>query len=144
MSLFQLKHSLPISAPGLSLWPENDLDRFFNAPIPIGTGQLEATDLYETDDELVLEMAVPGLSGDEIDVSAVGRKLKIQATTPKKDNEGRRYCYREINHGVASRTFDLPTSVNLDAISARVENGLLTVKMPKASEAKVKKIVISN
>ena len=89
-------------------------------------------------------MSVPGLTGKEIDISVLGRKLEIKVTIPDQVEEDRRYSYKGINHDLVSRTIDLPASVDLDEISACVENGLLTIKMPKASEAKVKKIVISN
>ncbi len=144
MSLFHLKSSLPAFALRPSIWAEGDLDRWISGPIYSEKDKVQAADLYETDDTLILELSVPGLTGNEIDISVLGRKLEIKVTIPDQVEEDRRYSYKGINHDLVSRTIDLPASVDLDEISACVENGLLTIKMPKASEAKVKKIVISN
>ena len=144
MSLFHLKSSLPAFALRPSIWAESDLDRWVNGPIYSEKDKVQAANLYETDDTLILELPVPGLTGNEIDISVLGRKLEITVIIPDEAEEDRRYSYKGINHDLVSRTIDLPASVDLDAISACVENGLLTIKMPKASEAKAKKIVISN
>ena len=144
MALFHLKSSLPSLALRPSFWGETDLDKWVNTAMYREREKTQGADLYETDDMFVLELAVPGLTGDEIDISVLGRRLEIRANIPEQDKSDRHYAYRGIDNGLVSRTIDLPTSVDLDSISAGVENGLLVVKMPKASTAKVKKIVLSN
>ena len=99
-------------------------------------------DLYETDDALVLELAVPGLTASDLDVSIEGRDLTIRADVATPDTEGRRYWTRTIPRGQTTRSLKLPNSVDVDRVEARVQDGLLTLTMPKVNEAKVKKIEI--
>lgn len=102
-------------------------------------------DLYETEDALVLELAVPGLTAEAIDVSVEGRRLKVRADLPAADeDEGRRYFMRSLPRGRFARTVRLPSSVDTEAIEAQVQAGLLTLRMPKAVTAKARKIEIAN
>lgn len=99
-------------------------------------------DLFETDDALVLEMAVPGVRRDDIDVSVEGRQLTLRARVPELDDQNRRYWMQGIPRGEIGRNVKLPASVNVDDIHARVQDGLLTLTMPKSAEAQVRKIAI--
>ena len=100
-------------------------------------------DLSETGDVLILEMAVPGIRSEDLDISIEGRQLTIQGTLPYPDAEGaRRYWLQTIPRGEFRRTVTLPSGVDADGIEARVESGLLTLTMPKPAEAKARKIAI--
>ncbi|ADI16016.1 heat shock protein Hsp20 [Truepera radiovictrix DSM 17093] len=101
-------------------------------------------DLYETADNVVLEMAVPGVHVQDLDVSVEGRQLTISGTLPNVADEGRRYWLQTIPRGQFSRTVSLPASVELDNIQASVHEGLLTLTMPKAAAAKARKIEITS
>lgn len=101
-------------------------------------------DMYETSEDIVLEMAVPGIAVDDLDISVEGRQLSIKGQLPESNHEGRRYWLQTIPRGQFSRTVTLPTSVDIDAIEASVSEGLLTLTMPKVAEAKARKIAISN
>lgn len=135
----------------------SDFDRLFNELATPNRSTTEAlnypADLYETDEQLVLEMAVPGLEAQNLDISVEDRKLVIKASFNKEgistnDSEGqnkdRRYWMQSISRKDFSRSLKLPNSVDVDAINANVENGLLTLSMPKVAEAKVKKIEIAS
>jgi HSP20 family protein len=101
-------------------------------------------DLYETGDTVVLEMAVPGVQTQDLEVSIEGRQLTISGTLPNvSDNQERRYWLQAIPRGQFSRTVSLPTGVDLDHVDARVHEGLLTLTLPKAASAKARKIEIS-
>lgn len=100
-------------------------------------------DLYETAEAIVMEMAVPGISVDDLDISLEGRQLSVRGSLPEADSEGRRYWLQTIPHGQFNRTVTLPTNVEVDNIDARVENGLLRLTMPKVAEAKARKIAIN-
>ena len=102
-------------------------------------------DLYETGETVVLEMAVPGVQPQDLDVSIEGRKLTISGTLPNvTDNQERRYWLQTIPRGQFSRTVSLPAGVDLENVQARVNEGLLTLTMPKAVSAKVRKIEVSH
>jgi HSP20 family protein len=92
----------------------------------------------------VLEMAVPGVQVQDLDVSIEGRRLTISGTLPNlADDDGRRYWLQTIPRGQFSRTVSLPAGVDLDNVDARVHEGLLTLTMPKAASAKARKIAIT-
>lgn len=101
-------------------------------------------DLFETGDNVVLEMAVPGVQAQDLDVSIEGRQLTISGTLPNiAEDDGRRYWLQTIPRGQFSRTVSLPVGVDLDNVDARVHEGLLTLTMPKAASAKARKIAIT-
>ena len=101
-------------------------------------------DLYETGEELVLEMAVPGVVTDDLDISIEGRELSIRGNVPQTEGENRRYWVQSIPAGEFHRTITLPVQVEVDDVNATVENGLLTLRMPKQVQARARKINISN
>lgn len=143
-----LVRTRPIRTWGTESDPFDGIDRLFErltGPAYAGSADtLHAYpfDLYETDDAIVLEMAVPGVDPDDLDLSIEGRQLSIRATVPETDAEGRRYWTQTIPRGDIGRTVKLPVGVDADAVSARVRDGVLTLTMPKVHEAKVKKIAI--
>lgn len=146
MALVRSTRTLP--ARRWALDPFEEFDRFFNDYGAPATSRGEALyypmDLYETDEDLVLELAVPGLRADDIEVSIEGRQLSIRASLPELEKAtDRRYWMQGIPRGEMSRTVRLPASVEVDSIRADVEQGLLTLTMPKQAEAKVRKIAIS-
>lgn len=120
------------------LWNEvsstlfNRADAFVNYPV----------DLYETDRDLVLELAVPGIRAEALDISIEDRQLTIRGSYPAANDEGRRYWLQTIPRGEFRRSFSLPVAVVADEIRARVENGLLILTMPKVAEARARKIAI--
>ncbi|MFA5551356.1 MAG: Hsp20/alpha crystallin family protein [Trueperaceae bacterium] len=102
-------------------------------------------DLYETSDEVVLVMAVPGMRPDQLDISLEGRQLSIRGTLPEAEEgadetEERSYWVRSIPRGEFQRIVTVPAGVDADAIQATVDQGLLTLTLPKATEAKARKI----
>jgi HSP20 family protein len=129
--------------------PFDVIDRIFEDAGTSGFGRSESAaypmDLFETDEELVLEFAVPGLQADDLDISVEGRQLTVRATLPKlPDDEKRRYWLQAIPRGAITRTVRLPSGVDTDAIAAHVHFGMLELRMPKVAEAKVRKVAIEN
>lgn len=102
-------------------------------------------DLYETNEHLVLEMAVPGLQADNLDISIEGRQLTVRGTLPEVEGENeRRYWLTGIPRGEFTRTFTLPTTVVVENVQATIHNGVLTLTMPKVAEAQARKIAVTN
>jgi len=111
----------------------------FSSPYPI--------DLYEDGDNVVLEMAVPGLRPEQLDISLEGRQLSIRGTLPETEepeDSGRRYWSKGIVRGEFQRNVTVPAGVDPERITARVDQGLLILTMPKAQEAKARKIAIES
>ena len=104
-------------------------------------------DLYETENEIVVKAAIPGVKPEDIDVTVTGDLLTIKgefkSETEKKD-EKRNYHRQERRYGSFSRQVTLPAGVNADACQADFDNGVLTLKLPKVEEARVKKVQIQS
>lgn len=100
-------------------------------------------DLYEDNDNLVVKAEVPGMKKEDIQITLHGDTLSIsgERKLERKTDSG---TYRsERFEGRFHRVFSLPTVVNPDKITATYADGLLTISMPKAEEAKPKQIPVS-
>lgn len=106
-------------------------------------GVHQPIDLYETDDAVVVQMAVPGVRAEDLDLSIEGRQVTIRGTLRDEESEGRRYWLRSMPRGDFSRTVTVPSGIDADAIEASVDQGVLTLNMPKAPEAIARKIAVS-
>ena len=110
-----------------------------------GIGTYHPIDLYETDEAVVLQMLVPGVAADDIDISIEGRQLSIRGSAETEvEKSDRRYWLKGIAQGEFSRTVTVPTGIESGAIDAKVEEGILTVTMPKVPEALARKIAVGN
>lgn len=130
------------SLPSLSSWMDDILNKNFGNEFVsnFNTGiTLPAVNVLNTDDEFIVEMAVPGLKKDDFDINLDNQLLSISAeiyseNEEKKDN----YTRREFGYSSFKRTFSLPETVETEKINAKYEDGLLKVTLPKRDEAKKK------
>ncbi len=104
-----------------------------------------AVDMYQTDNEVVIKAAVPGIQAEDVQISVTGDVLTIKGEL-KKDDEVREknYHMREQRWGAFERSVMLPTAVLSDKAKADFENGILTVTLPKAEEVKPKLITVKS
>jgi HSP20 family protein len=103
-----------------------------------------AMDVYETDNELVVESSLPGVKPEEVDISVTGNTLTIKAETKKeeeKDEKGKYYC-RERRYGLFQRSVSLPVEVYANKAEAVFDNGVLKLTLPKTEAQKPRKIAI--
>jgi len=104
-------------------------------------------DMYETENDVVVKAAIPGVKPEDIEVTVTGDLLSIKgefrAESEVKD-EKRNYHRQERRYGSFCRQVTLPAGVNADACAADFENGVLTLTLPKVEEAKVKKVQIKS
>lgn len=104
-----------------------------------------AADLYETADEFILEMGLPGFDPADIDVTVEHGILAVSGQrTRNEEDEKRNYHVREHTYERFSRSFSIPASVNVEGVQADFEKGMLLVSLPKAAEAKPRKIEVGN
>ncbi len=109
---------------------------------PRVTGSL-AVDMYETDEDVVVKASVPGVDPDDLDISVTGDTLTIRGESKAEEHvEEENYVYRERRYGAFSRSIAIPTSVEADNAEADFEDGVLTLRLPKAEEAKPKAIKV--
>ncbi len=102
-----------------------------------------AVDVVENKDDFVVKASVPGINPDDIDISYADDTLTIKGEI-KSDNEVKenQYHLRERRYGSFARSIALPTKIKGDAIEASYQNGVLTMRLPKAEEVKPKRIAI--
>jgi len=102
-----------------------------------------ALDMYETEDAVVVKTAVPGVKSDDIDISISGNTLSISGESKfEEEVKEENYIRRERRYGSFSRSVVLPEGVNPDEAEASFDDGILTLSIPKAPEAKPKVIKV--
>ncbi len=102
-------------------------------------------DIYESEDKLhyVIEAALPGFKPEELHITAVGDTLTISAVKKEEEKLAKElYVRQERYTGEMTRTFTLPTVVEVEKIEAVFEHGVLKLYIPKAKEVKPKEIPI--
>lgn len=102
-------------------------------------------DVSETADgtAYVVEIAAPGLTADEIAVSASGDMLTVEvAPRQPAETEQRTYLTQEMPRQPAARVFTFPTPVDLDQVDARLAQGILRIRAPKAEGAPSREIKV--
>jgi len=118
----------------------------FESHSPFGslsTGEL-ATNVREDDDAFYVEMEVPGVKPEEIDLSLIGNELtlKVNRSVPKEEKNVR-YLRRERVFGNIVRTITLPMDSAPKEMDATIENGILCARLKKPEAAKVQKITVA-
>ena len=103
-----------------------------------------AVNVWEKDDALMVELEVPGIKPDEVDVSVAGDELSIRIDRPDTAEEGVKYHRRERPAGSFSRIVRLPLEVDADKVEAELRDGVLTITCPKAESAKPRKINVAS
>ena len=100
-------------------------------------------DMYQTEKELVVKASLPGVKPDEVDITITGDTLTVKGET-KASEEVKRddYIYREHRYGAFSRTVALPEDLHTDKAEATFEDGILTLTIPRAEEARPKTIKV--
>jgi HSP20 family protein len=101
------------------------------------------TDIYETGDALTMVMEMPGVEKSSLDVALENGLLRVDGRIDFSKYEGMEPVYTEYNVGHYTRSFTLPSKIDQEKINAQLENGVLTLTLPKAREALPRQIAIS-
>ena len=120
-------------------WMSNFFNDFFDTDMmPRMNATAPAVNVKETDKGYVMEIAAPGLEKEYCRVSLDNEgnlNLKIEDKFEhKEENKKEHYLRREFNYSNYEQTYVLPEDVDKEKISAKVENGILTVELPKVSK----------
>lgn len=110
----------------------------------LGSGVFPQINLTEDAERFYIRAELPGVKSDEIQMQATGKNLSISGErkiAPEQD--GVRYHRREREAGNFSRIIAMPTDIDPDRIEARMENGILTIRVPKAEAVKPRQITIN-
>jgi HSP20 family protein len=107
-------------------------------------GWVPPVDIQETTDGYKLEAELPGLTKDDINITLENNVLRLSGERKfEKDAKKENYHRVERTYGTFTRAFALPQQVNPEGVHAAFENGILTITVPKAEQAKPRKIAIS-
>jgi len=102
-----------------------------------------ALDMYETENDLVVTAALPGVKPDDVEVTITGDALCIRGEIKSESSEeNANWLRQERRYGAFARTVALTTPVQADKAEAKFKDGVLTLSIPKAEEAKPKTIKI--
>lgn len=102
-----------------------------------------ATDIHETDAALTVVMEVPGVERKNLDIHLENDVLQVEARIDFENYEGLEPVYTEYNVGHFSRSFALSNKIDQEHIQAAFEDGVLTLTLPKAKEARPRRIAIA-
>ena len=107
-------------------------------------GDTLALDVYETNEALVIKTSLPGVKPEEVDITLSDDILTIKGETKSEEKvEKANYLRQERRYGTFQRSVQLPANLQSDKAEACFENGVLTLTIPKAEEAKPKTIKVT-
>jgi len=116
------------------------LDRFFD-DTPLWASRSPAVDVRENEDGYLMEAELPGLSEKDVELKVEDNILTLSSKKEEgKEEQKDGYLIRERCRTEFARTFVLPKDVDRENIKAEFKNGLLNVSIPKAPEAKPRRI----
>ena len=104
-----------------------------------------ALDVAESDESFVVKASLPGIKPDDLEITFSENVLTIKGEIEEdKELEEVHYHMRERRYGSFSRSIRLPSGIESEKIEASFDDGVLKLHLPKAEEAKPKKIAISS
>ena len=144
----------------LSRWePERDtmtlreaMDRLFDdaftRPFPVmrnggSNWSSPAVDMYQTNNEVVVKAALPGMKANDVQINVTGDILTIKGEMKQEEEKkDKSWHIREQRWGAFERSVRLPTTVMSEKAKADFDNGILTITLPKSEEVKPKTITV--
>ena len=106
-------------------------------------GFMPAVDVFEKGSNVIVEMSIPHIDPEKVDISIENNVLHVKGSTSKKTElEDKNYFRREMRSGSFYRTIPLPVEVLADKTSAVHEDGVLKISLPKAKEDKAKSVKV--
>ena len=98
--------------------------------------------IWEDGNSLSVEAEIPGVERENLEILAVDNELTIKGARKTSEEEGATYHRRDRGTGEFARVLRLPTDVDADRIAATLKEGVLTILLPKAEQAKAKRIAV--
>ncbi|MEA2661870.1 MAG: hypothetical protein QOH08_1442 [Chloroflexota bacterium] len=110
-------------------------------PVPITSGF--PVDIHETPDSIEVDAAIPGADAADVEVTTTNNSVMIRAEVraDREEHQGEMLRQERIT-GVFQRAFTLPTEIDPNGVDARMENGVLIIRLPKAESVKPKRIEV--
>ena len=137
-------YRMTTSSPVFGL--RREIDRLFeDAFTRDGNSWTPAVDIRETESELRVELELPGLNPEDVEITAENGILTIRGEkrSERKEDEQSRYHVVERTYGAFMRTFQLPQGIDEDQIAADFDNGILSLRIPKTALPQPRRIQIN-
>jgi len=146
MALFPFSSQIDPVGSLMSL--QRELERVFESPRGVdlglsGRGVFPAVNVFSDPDGWVVRVEIPGVAADQLTIESQGRTLTLKGKRelPAPANGGG-FHRRERGSGEFSRSVQLPNDADPSRAEASYRNGILTVRVPKAEEAKPRQITV--
>lgn len=120
------------------------LNHFFTGPVSGGANRAAwaaPASLWEADERLHVELDVPGVEQDKVEVTVENGQLSITVERTAGENPPN-YLYNERRYGRVTRSLDLPDTVDPESVEAELKNGVLHVSVAKRPETQPRKIEV--
>ncbi len=117
------------------------LDNLASLTSPLGEGFTPLADVEETDDAYVVEVELPGVKGDDISVEVAGRRLTVSGERKERERVG---ILRRQTRTVGRFHYEvvLPGDVDEEGVEASLDEGVLSVRVPKAEAERARRIPV--
>ena len=132
---------------------QEDFNRIFNSTLPrffsgeeglLGGNWAPNVDIYEDQNSITLEADLPGLKPGDFNLSIENYRLTLSGERKfEKEKKGDNWRRVERSYGSFTRSFSLPSTVNVDAVNAEFKDGVLRVTLPKKEEVKARQIQVT-
>jgi HSP20 family protein len=122
---------------------EDSFVRPSRALAALGEATVPALDVFQTPHEVVVKATLPGVKPEDVSIDITGETLTIRGETRAEEQIKKEdYLYQERRYGSFSRSVVLPGGLKTDKAEATMEDGVLTLAIPKAEEVKPKAIKV--
>ncbi len=122
-------------------YPHRMARRWAAAGDHVQSARFLAVNIRDEADAFVLTALVPGLKADDLNIQVLEDVLRIEGKFPEDENE---YLLQELPNGSFRRELRLPAEIDSDKVEARIADGILTLRLPKAESSLPKKIKIAS
>jgi HSP20 family protein len=120
-----------------SFFAPSMMDRWANNP-----ASATPANLVETNDSYVVQLAVPGISSEQLEIKSSRRDLQIKGVYETPAIENGNYIWQGLPSGEFTQAFTLPGETSSEGAEASYVNGVLTIRLPKSEGARVKTIPV--
>lgn len=107
-----------------------------------GRHYVPAADIFETDEALTVVLEMPGVEKKNVNIALEQDVLRVEGQIDFSNYQGMDPVYTEYNVGHYTRGFTLSNKIDRDKISAQLDNGVLTLTLPKAKDALPRRIIL--
>ena len=126
----------------LQVQQKREVDKKTEGTTP-GRVFVPVTDIFETPEALTVVLEMPGVDRDSIEASVENDVVTIEGRLDFSKYEGMQPVYTEYNVGHFARSFEISSKIDQSKIRASMKDGVVTIALPKAEQAKPRKIQVS-